>query len=433
MTADQELCPAFLQATQQGMVAQGGYQDGRVIDLRGPQAPKILYLVGDVHARSKRIHEVFRHARLHQQLAAGQAVVVFMGDLFHREESERAGEMESSLDTFREMMSLKVAYPKGFYVLLGNHEFTRTLRCKHGFFQGVLFGYALDQAGLRPTYEAFMESSPLVVAHPQGVGVHAAPARGLKDWDELKNLPLSDAEPKALHPAVVELTCNRHIKWSPHGQKAYTDRDVEDFLELCGVPQGHLFVGHTPISRETGWEWDMGPRNTVIFAAGRELGYARLDGEGIRLTRVGRSRHDSEDEIHPAVEAGEWRQMRQSIRWDSDEMELQRDCLYRFEYGQRPIRLLGARDQPLQVCQYAHLPAAAQDYYGPGYFLLGQEQRSEVLALRRDQRILLGGTGLCQGVRFFWPDDEFAILGQLQDGEFELRPLIDGLRLVRGG
>ena len=70
------------------MVSQGGYQDGRVIDLRAAHAPKILYLVGDVHARSARIQEVFRHAGLHQQLATGQAVVVFMGDLFHREESD---------------------------------------------------------------------------------------------------------------------------------------------------------------------------------------------------------------------------------------------------------------------------------------------------------------------------------------------------------
>lgn len=430
MTADQELCAAFLKAMEQGLVAQGGHQDGRVIDLRGPEAPKTLYLVGDVHARSARIHEVFRHAGLHQQLATGQAVVVFMGDLFHREESERAGEMNSSLDTFREIMGLKIAYPRAFYVLLGNHEFTRTLRCKHGFFQGVLFGFALEQSGLRSTYDAFIAASPLVVAHPRGVGVHAAPARSVSDWEELKNLPVSDAESNALHPAVVELTCNRHVKWSPHG-KAYTDYDVERFLELCGVADGHLFVGHTPISRETGWEWEMGPRNTVIFAAGRELGYARLDPDGVRLIRIGRSRHNGDDEILPATAAGEWRDMRQWTRWESDEMELQQDCLYRFEYQNRPITLMGAREQPLHLLNYAHLPGAAQSYYGSGFFLVGQEQRSEVLALRREQRILLGGPGLCQGVRFFWPQQEFAVLGQLQDGEFELRPLVAGLRLAR--
>ena len=413
------------------MVGQGGYQDGRVVDMRSANAPKLLYLVGDVHARSARIHEVFRHAGLHQQLASSQAVVVFLGDLFHREDRDRAGEMDSSLDTFRQIMSLKVAYPRGLYVLLGNHEFTRTLRCKHGFFQGVLFGHALDEAGLRPTYEAFMEASPLVVAHPRGVGVHAAPARGVANWEELKSLPVSDGEQNSLHPAVVELTCNRHVNWSPQGQKAYNDRDVEDFLQLCGVPESHLFVGHTPISRETGWEWSMGPRNTVIFAAGRELGYARLDSQGARLIRVGRSRHHADDEIRPADEMGEWQEMRRWIGWDSEELELKRDCLYRFGYQGRPISLLGAREQPLQLCNYQHLPAAAQSYYGGGYFLLGQEQRGEVLTLRRDQRILLGGEALCQGVRFFWPDEEFAVLGQLQDGEFELRPLVDGLRLRR--
>lgn len=431
MTADQELCSAFLEAMEQGRIAHGGFQDGRVIDLRGPEAPKVLYLVGDVHARSARIHDVFRHADLHQQLASGEAVVVLLGDLFHREEAERAGEMDSSLDTFREMMSLKIAYPRAFYVLLGNHEFTRTLRCKHGFFQGVLFGYALEQAGLREVYDRFMEASPLVVTHPHGVGVHAAPARSVSDFEELKNLPLSDADPKALHPAVVELTCNRHIKWSPSGQKSYSDSDVEDFLRLCGVPDGHLFVGHTPIGRETGWEWVMGPRNTVIFAAGRELGYARLDSEGARLIRVGRSSQDSDDSVRAVSEVGEWQGMRQFTRWESEELELQADSLYRFDYSHGPVGLVGAREQPLEVRKYADLPAAAQDYYGPGFYLIGQEQRNEVLALRRDQRVLLGGPGVCQGVRFFWPAEEFAILGQLEDGEFELRPLRDGLRLKR--
>lgn len=431
MTAEQELCLAFQEAMRQGTVAQGGYQDGRVVDLRGSGAPKVLYLVGDVHARSARMHEVFRHAGLHTQLAAGEAVVVFLGDLFHREELERAAEMESSLDTFREMMALKVAYPKAFYVLLGNHEFTRTLRCKHGYFQGVLFGFALEQAGLRGTYERFMEESPLVVLHPQGVGAHAAPARSVADLDELKSLPLSDCDPKAMHPAVIELTCNRHVKWSPAGQKAYTDFDVERFLELCGVPDGHFFVGHTPLNRETGWEWRMGPRNTVIFAAGRELGYARLDEHGARLIRVGRSRSEADDEISVSEEGGDWQGMRQFVRWESEDVELQPGFLYRFDYQHGPVELLGARDQPLQLRNYSHLSPAAQGYYGAGYFLLGQEQRSEVLALRRDQRILLGGAGLCQGVRFFWPHQEFAILGQLEEGEFELRPLVPGLGLTR--
>ncbi len=431
MTADQELCASFLEAMKLGNIEAGGYQDGTVVDLRAPGAPSKLYLVGDIHARSARIHGVFRHAGLHQELARGQAVVVFLGDLFHREESDRGGEMESSLDTFRLMMSLKVAYPRHFYVLLGNHEFTRTLRCKHGFFQGVLFGHALEQAGLRPTYELFMQQSPLVVVHSQGVGVHAAPSRCVLSFEELKNLPVADLDPKSLHPAVIELTCDRHQKWSPQSKKAYSDYDVERFLALCGVPDGHLFAGHTPLARETGWEWEIGPRNTIIFAAGRELGYACLDANGIRLVRVGRSRNEADDEVVAAEGGGDWHGMRQFQVWENGEEELVPDRLYRFSYGERSVRLLGAREEPLDVRSYSHLPAAAQGYYGAGYFLVGQEQRSEVLALRRDQRILLGGLGLCQGVRFFWPEHEFALLGQFGDGEFEVLPLVPGLRLQR--
>ncbi|MFN8609056.1 MAG: metallophosphoesterase [Vulcanimicrobiota bacterium] len=431
MTADQELCAAFLDAMQQGRVAQGGFQDGAVVDLRGPNAPISLYLVGDIHARTGRIQQIFAHAGLHQQLALKQAVVVFLGDLFHREEYERAGEMESSLDTFRVMMSLKVAYPKHFYVLLGNHEFTRTLRCKHGFFQGILFGNALEKAGLRPTYEHFMRESPLVVAHPQAVGVHAAPSRSLLDFEELKALSVADQDQNSLHRGVIELTCDRHILWSPQAQKAYTDHDVDKFLSLCGVPNAHLFVGHTPLSRETGWEWSMGPRNTVIFAAGRELGYARVRPEGIRLIRVGRSPSEAEDEILISQAGGDWHGMHQFQLWDGQPEELVADRLYRFDYNGRPLRISGARDEPLDIRSYQHLPASAQSYYGRGHFLVGQEQRSEVLGLRRHQRILLGGVGLCQGVRFFWPEHELAVLGQLDEGEFELRPLVSGLRLER--
>ncbi|MBS2036580.1 metallophosphoesterase [bacterium] len=431
MTADQELCTAFLEAMKQGKRPDGGFQDGAVVDLLAPSAPPRLYLVGDVHARAARIHEVFRHANLHQQLAQKQAVVVFLGDLFHREEYERAGEMDSSLDTFRLMMSLKVAYPRHFYVLLGNHEFTRTLRCKHGYFQGILFGKALERAGLRSTYEAFVRESPLVVIHPQAVGVHAAPSRSLGNLDQLKEVPVADLEQSSLHPAVIELTCDRHIKWSPQAKKAYTDYDVERFLELCGVPQGHLFTGHTPLSRETGWEWTMGPRNTVIFAAGRELGYACVQPQSIQLVRVGRSSEEAQDEILTSQAGGDWHGMRQFQLWESEDEELVQDRLYRFSYQNRPVRIAGAREEPLDIRSYRHLPPAAQNYYGAGYFLLGQEHRSEVLALRRDQRIVLGGFGLCQGVRFFWPEHELALLGQLEDGEFELRPLVAGLRLQR--
>lgn len=431
MNADQELCRAFAEALQLGKKANGGFQDGTVVDLHQGTAPATLFLVGDIHARSSRIQEIFQHADLHQQLAQKQAVVVFLGDLFHREEYERAGEMESSLETFRLMMSLKVAYPRHFYVLLGNHEFTKTLRCKHGFFQGMLFGQALDQAELRSTYELFMSESPLVVIHPKAVGVHAAPSRSVRDLAELKALPVADLEQNRLHPAVVELTCDRHIKWSPQAKKAYTDYDVERFLQLCGLPDGHLFTGHTPLSRETGWEWPMGPRTTVIFAAGRELGYACLKPDQVRLIRVGRSAEESRDDVRQHQGGGDWHGMHQYQVWESEEEELVVDRLYRFTYGDRPVRLLGAREEPLDVRSYRHLPPAAQNYYGAGYFLLGQEHRSEVLALRRDQRLLLGGIGLCHGVRFFWPEHELAVLGQLQDGEFELRPLVAGLRLQR--
>lgn len=188
----------FLAALQSGLCRNGGYQDGVVVDLR-PVAHKTLYLIGDIHAKTPRIADLFAHADLYSQLEGERAVVVFLGDLFHREEPDRAGEMESSLETLLTIMELKRRFPRSLYVLLGNHEFTRTERCKHGYFQGALFRKALERRGLGEFYERFIEASPLVVVHPRCVATHAAPARCLKTFDELKQLPVRDAEARQLH------------------------------------------------------------------------------------------------------------------------------------------------------------------------------------------------------------------------------------------
>lgn len=162
----------FLEALRLGTVAHGGYQDGRAVDLRAA-AEKTLYLVGDVHAKPHRITEILCHARLEPALESEHAVLVFLGDLFHREDDARAGEMESSLETFEAIARLKTRFPRSVYTLLGNHELTRTESTKRGYFQGELFRRALEQRGLAETYDRFLQASPLLVIHPRLVGVHA--------------------------------------------------------------------------------------------------------------------------------------------------------------------------------------------------------------------------------------------------------------------
>jgi len=411
----------FLQA-----MAQGRYQEGRVVDLRSA-ADKDLFLIGDIHAKASRIQEIFSHADLHARLQKQEAVVVFLGDLFHREEHDRAGEMESSIETFEILMDLKRQYPDHLYALLGNHEFTRTERCKQGYFQGQLFRQALEDKGWGELYEQFVAASPLVVIHPHCVGVHAAPARSVRDLQELRSLPLSDGTVAELHPAVIELTCQRHTLWSPSHEKAYTDYDVDDFLILCGVPGTHLITGHTPLNRDTGWKWPMGPRNTVIFAAGREVGYVQAQADGLRFVRLGRSLLHDDDQLRRA-EASEtpvW------LREPSGPRILARDVPYRFDYGRECIEIRPPEGQSLRLCHYRHLSASSQAYYAMGHYLVGHEMRQQILKLRRDDSLLLGPDEMCDGVRLFsdaWPE-ETLILRQFEPGQFEILPLIEGVVL----
>ena len=417
----------FLSALEAGTVAHGGYQDGRVVDLRGA-AHKPLYLIGDIHAKQSRLKWIFEHADLEPQLQRDEAVVVFLGDLFHREERERAGEMDSSLATLRQLMELKIRYPRGLYVLLGNHEFTRTDRCKHGYFQGVLFRLALEREGLGDLYDRFIEASPLVVIHPRCVGVHASPALSVTSLDELKCVPVVDKPAPLLHRALVELTCYRHVKWSPYGEKAYNDYDVDDFLQLCGVPEGPLLTGHTPLDRLTGWEWPMGPRNRVIFAAGRELGYVKATAEGHQLVRVGRSRLEDDDTVVWDRAAGHGLRRLKPEELSAG-VTLQPDGVYAFDYPGAAVEIQLEDSIGLSLRHYRHLSAASQDYYALGYYLVGREMRQEVLKLKREHSILVGGRELCQGVRFAWPNDECLIVRQWDEGQFELMALIEGIRL----
>lgn len=430
----------FLQAMQLGRVENGGRQKGALVDLR--EAPQPLYLVGDVHAKASRIEVLLQSADLHRPLSRGEAYLVFLGDLFHREEDHRAGEMESSLETFEKWIELKTRYPQHTYVLLGNHEFTRTGRCKRGYFQGALFRDALESRGIAQTYERFLELSPLAVAHSGCAGVHAGPCTSATTLEELESLQALDVEASQLARGVVEMTCHRHVSWCPFGEKAYNDYDCDDFLKLCGVHQGPLICGHTPLDRETGWEWPLGPRNHIIFAAGRELGYFRIDLDGYRFVRVGRSLPQDDDQIlldrtprDLRAQLVDGQELVQEGGMDSVRLRgpgpfaLLPDVLYRFDYDSSPLSIQ-AEEEVVRICHYRHLSPSSQAYYGFGYYLVGQELRQEVLHLKRHQAVLVGGKALVRDqVRFSnnLLQQETLVLWQWEDGQFGLRALVEGL------
>lgn len=400
-------------------LSEGCLQRGRLVDLRNWQGP--CYLVGDLHAKPERLDWLLARVDLEKEK------VVLLGDLFHREEYERAGEMNSSLVMLRRLMHWKTRFPDALYALLGNHEFTRTDRQKHGYCQGNLFRRALEAEGLGSLYDRFIQASPLVALHPRAVGIHAAPSLRIKSLEELAQLPVADLNTAEIHPAVLEMTCHRHQSWSPSAEKSYNDYDVEDFLRLCQCPDALLITGHTPLQRECDWRWQMGPRNWVIFAAGRELGWVRLDPQSLRFTRLGRSSPgNDEDIVQDRSGSNESR-----LDLTSNHHRLDPDHTYHFGYPGWPMQIVG-EDWDLRLCHYRHLDSSAQLYYGGGYYLVGQSRLQEVIHLKRHQSLLVGGRSLHAGVKLTSPHlqrQEALVLHQAEEGEFWLRPLVEGLEL----
>jgi len=418
-----------------GSLRCGGYQDGRIVDLRSAPS-KSLYLVGDIHAKWERIRILLEQTGLEEALTEESAILVFLGDLFHPEDRDEAGRMESSVQTFRTVMELKCRWPRSVYFLLGNHEFTRTGGTKRGFFQGDLFREALESEGLFDTYTHFLQESPLVVVHPRVVGVHAGPARSASTLEELKSFQVVDGEPHELSPIIRELSFSRHVDWSPNPEKHYCDHHVEDFLALCDASEARLVTGHTPLDRSSDWMWRIGRFLTVIFAAGRELGYYRVDSEEERFVRLGRFY----GEQFVADRSSDWRPSPgQTLSLDrgcryveikkpGSRLSLCADMEYRLEYPGRAFRLLVDGEQFVTICHYRHLPVWAQAYYAMGYYLLGNTGVNEILQIKNDLAVVVGGEQMVEGVRFSWEDREVAVLRREED-RFFIRPLLINVAL----
>ncbi len=427
----------FLKALELGFSENGGLQNGRVVDLRHRDDLEV-FLIGDIHALHQRIDRIFEETDLSQKLLRRDAVVVFLGDLHHREEDRAAGEMISSLETFEKVADLKCRYPQNFYVLLGNHEFTQTGSTKRGYYQGDLFREALVEKSLWEIYCRFVEYAPLVAVHRFFVAAHAGPAITLGSFEELSGLSVANVVPAELPPAVRELCFSRHVDWSANPSKHYHDHHVKDFLNLCDVPQARFITGHTPLSRETDWCWKVGEFLTVIFAAGRELGVYRVRGEVEEFVRLGRFFGDrfvkDRSALFKPSEVGlEWAQEDgcRVVRLEPSEVErpLPPDVEFRFRYAESAITLESESTGKLQICHYRHLAAWSQSYYSMGYFLVGDERRQEVLKLKTDLAYLLGGPVLIEGVCFTWGEEEVAVLRRIEDDLFSLRALRPGLRL----
>ncbi len=456
MAAATGLMQSLLSAIETGSVGQHGFQNGRIVDLRGWLGEVVL--IGDLHAKGSRLTSILEHAQLLPKLAAKQSVLILLGDLIHRECAERAGEMDSSLEILFQIAQLKCQYPTQVYILLGNHEFTGTLRSKQGVPQGAVFRAVMQNRypDMYPLYQEFLSRSALVAVHRHFAASHAAPALGVADLAELRDLPVSDCSIEEFHPWVQQLTHFRHFDHDLTGRTSYRDSDVEQFLSVCGVASGPMIHGHSPLDRETGWEWEFGQRNRIIFAAGREVGYALASTDGVRWVRAGRSLVEDDDQLlwdrTPGPEAlREYSAEHVSLSWDclrarfevdhhlvcGDGIPLLPDVGYRLRGLDKSLRLSifgDLEETHLKLVRHRDLAAwlRSSQQPGSGWLLVGNESRRELLGLKRDNTILVGSEQSEHRITFgiaALSDREVLLLTQRDSGEFLLRALVSGVSL----
>ena len=221
---------------------------------------------------------------------------------------------------------------------------------------------------------------------------------------ELKALPVADCEAEDFHPAVRELTHFRHVDHDLTGRSSFSEYDITDFLSLCGVAEGPLLNGHTPLNRETGWQWVMGKRNRVIFGAGREIGYAVADDHGVRFVRMGRTLLADDDSVLFSRADDSCRELGES--------PLQPDQLYRFNY-EAPLTI-----GPLVLRHHRHLAASLRAGHTPGFYLT--ERR--LVKLKKHDTVMVGADMFAS-----LNDPEAFLLTQVEEGEFEIRALVVGI------
>ncbi len=235
-----------------------------------PELPAAL--VPDLHARPAFLERVLgwrprgKGARLEELLAAGEASLVCLGDLFHtesggaRERWMRAYdeyssgwatresmdlEMSLALRTARIVLRSKAAYPGLFHFLKGNHDNVTDEegRGDHSFYKFAVEGemtasWFMDTygEGLLSSYRAFELALPLLAKGPRFVASHGEPAFALsaRDLVECRS-----------RPEVVEA-----LIWTPNdgAEEGSVERSIEALFGPALAPGVLWFAGHRPVS-----------------------------------------------------------------------------------------------------------------------------------------------------------------------------------------
>jgi hypothetical protein len=234
---------------------------GGLLELPAEPTPII---VGDIHAQIDNLLNMLSRDGYLDALESGNAYLLFLGDIVHRERDDELEEMESSLLTLDMIFKLKIHFPKTVFQLRGNHESFGDEVGKGGVPQGRLLlqhSRALRGANYAERLAKYFELLAYVAKTKDFITCHAGPPRREVSLRKLINIQQ--------HPKLAQdLVWNRLRRTGyPIG---YGKRDVNAFREALGAKRDTPFiVSHSRLSLN-GTIWtDVGevPGHHIVFSA----------------------------------------------------------------------------------------------------------------------------------------------------------------------
>lgn len=253
---------------------------GGVIELPEDIVPII---VGDLHANLDNLLTVMAEGRFLDELEAGRAAFVLLGDAVHPEEGADLREMESSIVIMDAILALIARFGQRFIYVRGNHDSFSADVTKEGIPQGKLWRETVrrargaEYAGLLGRFYGLL---PYVVVGGHFIACHAGPP-----MEAVTRERLIDVQE---HPRLVyQLTWNR-IQ-SPRNPGGYSKRDVRSLQKAFGRKKtSPVIVSHNPREGEGTAAVDLGGvrGHHLVYSAKRDRVsiFTRVGGSMVPLT-----------------------------------------------------------------------------------------------------------------------------------------------------
>jgi hypothetical protein len=234
---------------------------GGLLDLPVEPTPIII---GDVHAQIDNLLKILSQDGYLDALEGGDAYLLFLGDVVHREGDGELEEMDTSLLTLDLLFKLKIHLPKNVFYLRGNHESFDGEIGKGGVPQALLLWQHSRKLRGKKYAERLAECFDLLAYLARSkdfIACHAGPPRRKVSLRKLIDIKQ--------HPMLArDLMWNRLRRTGHPG--GYGKRDVKALREALGAKKDTPFiVSHSPLS-QTGAIWtDVGevPGHHVVFSA----------------------------------------------------------------------------------------------------------------------------------------------------------------------